>query len=43
MKKIDAYQHFWKFDPVRDSYINDEMKVIQKDFLHEALVTILQC
>jgi len=30
---IDAHQHFWKFDPVRDSWINEEMKVIQKDFL----------
>src|SRR5437868_1016147 len=30
---IDAHQHFWKFDPVRDNWINEEMKVIQKDFL----------
>src|SRR4051812_45476971 len=30
---IDAHQHFWKFDPVRDSWITEEMKVIQKDFL----------
>ena len=27
MKRIDSHQHFWKFDPVRDSWINDEMKV----------------
>jgi len=33
MLKIDAHQHFWVFDPVRDSWINDEMKVIQRDFL----------
>ena len=33
MKKIDAHQHFWKFDPVRDSWITDDMKVIQRDFL----------
>ena len=30
--RIDAHQHFWKFDPVRDSWITDEMAVIQKDF-----------
>ena len=21
--KIDAHQHFWNFDPVRDSWINE--------------------
>lgn len=42
MKKIDAHQHFWKFDPVRDSWIHDEMKVIQRDFLPGDLQPILQ-
>jgi L-fuconolactonase len=41
MKKIDAHQHFWKFDPVRDSWINDEMKIIQKDFLPADLEPLL--
>jgi L-fuconolactonase len=41
MKKIDAHQHFWKFDPVRDSWINNEMKVIQKDFLPADLEPVL--
>lgn len=31
--RIDAHQHFWKFDPVRDSWITDDMAVIKKDFL----------
>jgi L-fuconolactonase len=31
--RIDAHQHFWKFDPVRDSWITDDMAVIQRDFL----------
>lgn len=39
--KIDSHQHFWRFDPVRDSWINDEMKVIRKDFLPEDLGPIL--
>ncbi len=42
MPRIDAHQHFWKFDPVRDSWINEEMSVIQRDFLPTDLQTILQ-
>ncbi|WP_407429234.1 amidohydrolase family protein [Arcticibacter sp.] len=30
--KIDSHQHFWNYDPVRDSWINDEMAVIRNDF-----------
>jgi L-fuconolactonase len=30
---IDSHVHFWKYDPVRDSWINDEMKVLQQDYL----------
>ena len=33
IKVIDAHQHFWKFDPVRDSWINDDMNIIRQDFL----------
>jgi len=40
--KIDSHQHFWKFDPVRDSWINDEMKIIQKDFLPADLEPLLK-
>ena len=32
MLQIDAHQHFWKFDPARDSWITDEMGVIRRDF-----------
>lgn len=32
MLRIDAHQHFWKFEPVRDSWITDDMKVIRRDF-----------
>ncbi len=42
MLRIDAHQHFWKFDPVRDSWINEEMKVIQRDFLPLDLQPVLQ-
>ena len=42
MQRIDAHQHFWQFDPVRDSWINEEMAVIQQDFLPADLKPLLQ-
>ena len=39
--KIDAHQHFWVFDPIRDAWINEEMAVIRQDFLPENLQPIL--
>ncbi|MBC8054810.1 MAG: amidohydrolase family protein [Sphingobacteriaceae bacterium] len=42
MNRIDSHQHFWRFDPVRDSWINDEMKNIQRDFLPEDLEPVLK-
>ena len=42
MLRIDAHQHFWKFDPVRDSWINDEMLQIRRDFFPEDLRPILE-
>lgn len=41
MNRIDAHQHFWQFDPVRDNWITDDMSVIQKDFLPENLKPVL--
>lgn len=35
--RIDAHQHFWQFDPVRDSWIGDNMAAIQKAFMPEDL------
>ncbi|KQB39963.1 amidohydrolase family protein [Flavobacterium aquidurense] len=40
--RIDSHQHFWKFDPVRDSWIDESMQKIQKDFLPEDLLPLLQ-
>lgn len=42
MQRIDAHQHFWKFDPVRDSWIDDGMKLIQKDFMPPDLQPLLE-
>ena len=40
--KIDAHQHFWKFNPVRDAWIDDSMQIIRKDFLPQDLKPILE-
>ncbi|RZL46194.1 MAG: amidohydrolase [Pedobacter sp.] len=30
---IDSHVHFWNFDPIRDSWITEEMGVIRTDFM----------
>ena len=40
--RIDAHQHFWKFDPVRDSWITDDMSILRRDFLPGDLQPLLQ-
>ena len=42
MARIDAHQHFWKYDPVRDSWINEAMHKIRRDFLPGDLAPILK-
>lgn len=39
---IDSHQHFWKFDPVRDAWIDDSMEKIRRDFLPHELKNILK-
>ncbi|HEX7962561.1 MAG TPA: amidohydrolase, partial [Terriglobales bacterium] len=36
--RIDSHQHFWKYNPVRDQWITDEMAVIRRDFLPQDLL-----
>ncbi len=31
--RLDAHQHFWRFDPVRDAWITPDMAAIRRDFL----------
>jgi len=40
--KIDAHQHFWYFNPQRDAWITDDMRVLKRDFLPEDLQPLLQ-
>lgn len=37
---IDSHVHFWKYDRQRDSWITDDMKVLQQDYLPEHFETI---
>lgn len=40
-QRIDSHQHFWQFDPVRDSWIDESMQRIQRDFLPQDLLPVL--
>lgn len=40
--RIDSHQHFWKYHPVKEAWINEEMKVIQRDFLPADLLPLLE-
>ncbi len=39
--RLDAHQHFWKFDPNRDTWIDNTMLVLQNDFLPKDLQPLL--
>lgn len=41
MLRIDSHQHFWKFDAMRDSWINDDMASIRRDFVPADLEKLL--
>lgn len=30
---VDSHQHFWRFDPARDSWITDQMAALRRDFM----------
>jgi L-fuconolactonase len=42
MRRIDAHQHFWIYDPIRDSWMPDHMPMIKKDFLPKDLEPLLK-
>lgn len=39
---IDSHQHFWVYEPEKHAWIDDEMKVIRKNFLPEDLKKLYQ-
>ena len=42
MLRIDAHQHFWVYDPDRDSWITEDMGKIRRDFLPGDLAPLLK-
>lgn len=40
--RIDSHQHFWKYHPVKDAWITDDMNGIQHNFLPADLWPLLQ-
>ncbi len=39
---LDAHQHFWVYDSVRDAWINEDMAVLKRDYLPVDLEPVLQ-
>jgi L-fuconolactonase len=37
MTRIDAHQHFWKYDPPEFSWVTDNMAVLRRDYLPDEL------
>ncbi|WP_028295276.1 amidohydrolase family protein [Olivibacter sitiensis] len=42
MERIDAHQHFWHYDSIRDSWITEEMRAIARDFLPTNVLPSMQ-
>lgn len=38
---LDAHQHFWRYHPMRDAWITDEMAVLRRDYRPEDLAPLL--
>ena len=39
--RIDAHQHYWRYDPARHAWITDDMRAIRRDFLPEQAAPLL--
>lgn len=42
MMKLDAHQHFWRYNPAEHTWMTDAMKVLKRDFLPEDLAPLLR-
>ncbi|MGH2897076.1 MAG: amidohydrolase family protein, partial [Solirubrobacteraceae bacterium] len=40
--RVDAHQHFWRYDAVELSWIDDAMALLRRDFLAEDLAPLLR-
>ncbi len=39
---IDSHQHFWKYEPIKHDWIDDDMSVIRRDFSPSDLTKVYQ-
>ena len=39
---IDSHQHFWKYEPIKHDWIDDDMSVIRRDFSPSDLAKVYQ-
>ncbi len=39
---IDTHVHFWKYNKIKDDWITDDMKMLQKDFLPHDFKSVLE-
>ncbi|OAQ42026.1 amidohydrolase [Pedobacter psychrophilus] len=42
MQKIDTHQHFWKYNPINHSWINEGMTLLKNDFTPDDLFPLLE-
>jgi L-fuconolactonase len=42
LMRIDAHQHFWIYDSERDSWIDESMQILRRNFLPEDLSPVIQ-
>ena len=40
--RVDAHQHYWRFDPVRDAWITPEMPALRRDFLPNDVAPLIR-
>jgi L-fuconolactonase len=40
--KIDSHQHFWIYNPVRDTWIDESMNILKKNFLPDDLYPVIK-
>src|SRR5688500_9589485 len=42
MMRIDSHHHFWRYDPIEYDWIDDDMRVLRRDFLPNDLRPLLK-
>ena len=42
MERIDAHQHFWYYEPVKDSWMTEDMGLIRRDFMPADLLPVIE-